>query len=96
MAEKKNPMQECIHEVMHRFKIGKLMMGKSGQPVTTRNQAIAIALSMCGRKTAKKSADGCVPCAQRMQALLETELAILEAKIVLASVKANARMRGNE
>lgn len=32
-------------EVMHKFKAGTLKSGKSGKPVTSRNQAIAIMMS---------------------------------------------------
>lgn len=39
------PEQDKIAEVMHEFKEGELHSGKSGVIVTSRKQAIAIALS---------------------------------------------------
>lgn len=46
--------QEKIATVMHEFKEGELHSGGSGKPVTSRKQAVAIALSEARR--AKKKA----------------------------------------
>jgi len=38
----------CVRDVMREFKAGTLSSGKGGKPVSDRQQAIAIALSICG------------------------------------------------
>ena len=40
--------ESCVRDVMREFKAGTLSSGKGGKPVTDRQQAIAIALSICG------------------------------------------------
>lgn len=42
-----------IEKVMHEFKEGELEMGKSGKKVTSRKQAVAIALSEAREAGAK-------------------------------------------
>ncbi|HEY4518296.1 MAG TPA: DUF6496 domain-containing protein [Candidatus Paceibacterota bacterium] len=37
--------QEKVHKVMHEYKHGKLISGRSGKRVKSRKQAIAIGLS---------------------------------------------------
>lgn len=45
--------QKTVKETMHEFKKGKLKSGKSGKPVKSRKQAIAIGLSEARKKGAK-------------------------------------------
>jgi hypothetical protein len=40
---------DCVGEEMSRFKSGDMHSGKSGKVVTDRKQALAIALSACGK-----------------------------------------------
>jgi hypothetical protein len=47
MPVQKGP--DCVGEEMRRFKSGDLHSGKSGKVVTDRKQALAIALSACGK-----------------------------------------------
>ena len=47
MPVQKGP--DCVGEEMARFKSGDLHSGKSGKVVTDRKQALAIALSACGK-----------------------------------------------
>ncbi len=44
---------EKVHETMHEYKKGKLKSGKSGKPVKSRKQAIAIGLSKARKEGAK-------------------------------------------
>ncbi len=56
MAKKKplkNKKQNKIKKVMHEFQEGELDIGKSGQKVKSRKQAIAISLAVA-RKVGKK------------------------------------------
>jgi hypothetical protein len=63
-AAKKTPkatpaQKQKVEEVMHEFKQGELRSGGSGDEVTDRDQAVAIALSEAGlsyEQTAKKKA----------------------------------------
>ena len=48
MATKKNPKTK-EEKVMHEYKTGSLHSGKKGPVVTSRKQAIAIALSEAGK-----------------------------------------------
>lgn len=45
--------QEIIQEAMHKFKRGELKSGRSGKPVKSRKQAIAIGISEARKKGAK-------------------------------------------
>lgn len=45
--------QEYVEKAMHKFKRGELKSGKSGQTVTSRDQAVAIGLSEAKEKGAK-------------------------------------------
>lgn len=45
MARYGKKTQEKVKEVMHEYKEGELKSGKSGNPVKSRAQAIAIGLS---------------------------------------------------
>jgi hypothetical protein len=45
--------QQTVKEAMHEYKQGKLKSGKSGKPVKTRQQAVAIGLSEARKKGAK-------------------------------------------
>lgn len=45
MAKYGKKAQEKVEETMHEYKEGKLKSGKSGKPVRSRKQAIAIGLS---------------------------------------------------
>lgn len=45
--------QETVEDSMHRFKKGQLKSGRSGKPVKSREQAIAIGLSQARKKGAK-------------------------------------------
>ncbi|HZV07184.1 MAG TPA: DUF6496 domain-containing protein [Gemmataceae bacterium] len=45
--------QHTVKEAMHEYKHGKLKSGKSGKPVKSRKQAIAIGLSEARKKGAK-------------------------------------------
>ena len=44
---------ESVHRAMHKYKKGQLHSGKAKRPVTSRKQAIAIALSKARKKGAK-------------------------------------------
>ena len=44
-----NKGPDCVGEEMSRFKSGDMHSGKSGKIVTDRKQALAIALSACGK-----------------------------------------------
>ena len=51
---KESKSQKKIHKVMHEFKEGKLHSGsKKGPEVTSRKQAIAIAMSEAGKRKPK-------------------------------------------
>ncbi len=45
--------QKSVEESMHEYKRGKLKSGKSGKPVKSKKQAIAIGLSKARKKGAK-------------------------------------------
>lgn len=45
--------QQKVHATLHEFKQGDLRMGRSGQKVTSRKQAIAIGLDEARREGAK-------------------------------------------
>jgi hypothetical protein len=45
--------QEKVHKTLSEFKAGELSMGKSGKPVTSRKQAIAIGLAQARREGVK-------------------------------------------
>ena len=45
--------QQTVKEAMHEYNQGKLKSGKSGKPVKTRKQAVAIGLSEARKKGAK-------------------------------------------
>lgn len=45
--------QEMVEEAVHKFKEGKLKSGKSGLPVTSVKQAVAIGLSEARKEGAK-------------------------------------------
>jgi hypothetical protein len=45
--------QDKVEEVMHEFKEGDLKSGKSGKKITSRKQAVAIALSEAREDGAK-------------------------------------------
>lgn len=49
MMDKKDKMQQKVRTVMREYKAGKLK-GSSGQKVTSRDQAVAIAMSEAGMK----------------------------------------------
>lgn len=53
MAKYGKKAGEKVHETMHEFKKGKLKSGKSGKPVKSRKQAIAIGLSKARKEGAK-------------------------------------------
>jgi topoisomerase IA-like protein len=59
MAKYSKKAQDKVEEVMHEKKEGTLKSGRSGKKVTSRTQAIAIALSearKAGAKVPKKAA----------------------------------------
>jgi hypothetical protein len=59
MAKYSKKAQDKVEEVMHEKKEGTLKSGRSGKKVTSRKQAIAIALSearKAGAKVPKKAA----------------------------------------
>jgi len=39
-----------VHKTLHEFKVGKLRAGEKGPKVTSRKQAIAIALRQAGKQ----------------------------------------------
>jgi len=45
--------QKTVESAMHRYKEGTLKSGKSGKPVKSRKQAVAIGLSEAREKGAK-------------------------------------------
>jgi hypothetical protein len=45
--------QKSVEKAMHKLKTGKLRSGKSGRPVKSRKQAIAIGLSKARKRGAK-------------------------------------------
>lgn len=51
--EKKDKMQAKVRKVMHEYKVGKLK-SSSGDKVTSRDQAVAIAMSEAGIKQKEK------------------------------------------
>ncbi len=53
MANYSAKAQESVEEAMHKFKHGELKSGKSGKPVKSRKQAVAIGLSEAREKGAK-------------------------------------------
>ncbi len=53
MARYGKRAQKSVEQAMHKRKKGTLKSGKSGKPVKSRNQAIAIGLSEARRKGAK-------------------------------------------
>lgn len=53
MARYGKKSQKTVKSAMHRYKRGSLKSGKSGKPVKSRKQAIAIGLSEARRKGAK-------------------------------------------
>ena len=54
MAKKPTKAQKKVSRVMHEYGSGKLKSG-SGKKVTSRNQAIAIALSEAGKSKRKRN-----------------------------------------
>lgn len=53
MAKYGPKAQEKVEKAMHEFKRGKLKSGRSGAPVKSRKQAIAIGLSQARKRGAK-------------------------------------------
>lgn len=53
MARYGKRAQQSVKQTMHKRKKGNLKSGKSGKPVKSRKQAIAIGLSEARRKGAK-------------------------------------------
>jgi len=53
MATSGTKAQRTVKETMHEYKQGKLKSGKSGKPVKSRKQAVAIGLSEARKKGAK-------------------------------------------
>ena len=53
MARYGKRAQKSVEQAMHKRKKGTLKSGKSGKPVKSRNQAIAIGLSEARSKGAK-------------------------------------------
>jgi len=53
MAKYGKKSQESVERAMKKMKEGKLVSGKSGKKVTSRQQAIAIGLSEARKKGAK-------------------------------------------
>lgn len=53
MAKYGKKAQESVEGSMHKYKRGKLKIGKSGKSVKSRKQAIAIGLSEAREKGAK-------------------------------------------
>ena len=53
MAKYGKSAQRSVKRVMHKLKKGTLKSGKSGTPVKSRKQAVAIGLSEARRKGAK-------------------------------------------
>ena len=53
MARYGKRAQKSVEQAMHKRKKGTLKSGKSGKPVKSRKQAIAIGLSEARRKGAK-------------------------------------------
>ncbi len=48
MPRETEPQKETVERVMHEFKHGELRSGTSGEKVTNRKQAVAIALTEAG------------------------------------------------
>lgn len=53
-ASMKKKMRKKVERVMHEYKEGSLMIGKSDKPVKNRKQAVAIALSEARRLKKKR------------------------------------------
>ncbi len=53
MAKYSKKAQQKVAKVMHEYKEGELKMGRSGQKVKSRKQAIAIGLSEARERGAK-------------------------------------------
>lgn len=50
--------KNCVRDEMKRFNTGNLHSGKTGKVVTNRRQAVAIALSACGKSKFAESLEG--------------------------------------
>jgi hypothetical protein len=53
MTKYSKKSQQKVEEVMHEYKRGELKSGKSGKPVKSRKQAVAIGLSEARKSGAK-------------------------------------------
>lgn len=53
MAKYGKAAQKKVEDVMHEYKRGKLKMGTSGKTVKSRQQAVAIGLSMAKKRGAR-------------------------------------------
>jgi hypothetical protein len=58
MAKRPTRAQRKVRNVMHDFKAGGLHSGKGGKIVTSRKQAVAIALSEASRLNKKRKPKG--------------------------------------